>query len=625
MQDVLIQRCTLRIVRRGGWSWGADPRRLLRNALEAVPSLVAARLGEWLAAIPGDAEIAQPIRIRLTIRLDELRAFSRADVSTADGRSLRWLGQLDDALKEAVASAPVSQSPSKPREALAPVVPEAPAAPPAADVLRAALLEWRRTGLLAFLLAAATDDVVERWLETLGLAPHHDAPSSRARGAAADAPMVADPAMASYEGRAAIARLIEWLDRTAGSTSGSAPSGEVHAGAVAQPERRRLNAGGPGVADDPDAAGPAIEPGKRVLAHAPAIRSPEPPPAVVRDVAIDGEVQVPSVLPWLVLVPLQRLGWLRVLRVALEAAGVERASALFGAALAYKLAASSPRAWQKSTDAERTAMAIAAQRNPIQKPDLHRFAHRLGPHCPLLDAHIAHLISQGKRAEDPWLLDAATGEGPRFSLFDPEGLFPAWWSLDEQHVVDALRTHPGADVLVTDTAADPGLLQRFTTSGLRFVTTSRPGRGEAWTRVSGAAQTWWGNLAGGPAPGTRRRMSQAADLAERSGALIAEFTARRLALPLAPEHGFERALSLAAAVALGTIARELWQARGATDPVLAISRLGDLHARIRFSRRSVRVLVSMGRRHRDLYDAGLLADVDEVPWLDGRTLEFSGG
>jgi len=33
----------------------------------------------------------------------------------------------------------------------------------------------------------------------------------------------------------------------------------------------------------------------------------------------------------------------------------------------------------------------------------------------------------------------------------------------------------------------------------------------------------------------------------------------------------------------------------------------------------------LGRRYRDLYEHGLLADVREVPWLDGRVLEFSGG
>ena len=87
-------------------------------------------------------------------------------------------------------------------------------------------------------------------------------------------------------------------------------------------------------------------------------------------------------------------------------------------------------------------------------------------------------------------------------------------------------------------------------------------------------------------------------------------------------HALERAVALAAGVALGTIAWMLWRTREAVDPLLALSRFEDLDARVRFSARAVRVAVPLGRRYRDLYDAGLMTDVRDVPWLDGRTLEF---
>ena len=36
---------------------------------------------------------------------------------------------------------------------------------------------------------------------------------------------------------------------------------------------------------------------------------------------------------------------------------------------------------------------------------------------------------------------------------------------------------------------------------------------------------------------------------------------------------------------------------------------------------AVRVVLPLGKRHRDLYEANLLASVPGVPWLDGRILD----
>jgi hypothetical protein len=73
--DVLIERCSLRIARRGGWSWGPDPRSLLRAAMLRLPELVADRLGElWPGEVQGHA--AAPLRLRIPLRLDELMALA---------------------------------------------------------------------------------------------------------------------------------------------------------------------------------------------------------------------------------------------------------------------------------------------------------------------------------------------------------------------------------------------------------------------------------------------------------------------------------------------------------------------------------------------------------------------
>ena len=80
--DILIHRCTLRITRRGGWSWGADPRGLLKAAMQRLPELIVARLGElWPAQ--DERQFAAPLRLRVSLRLDELLALAGDAASSA--------------------------------------------------------------------------------------------------------------------------------------------------------------------------------------------------------------------------------------------------------------------------------------------------------------------------------------------------------------------------------------------------------------------------------------------------------------------------------------------------------------------------------------------------------------
>lgn len=629
MQDILIERCTLRVVRRGGWSWGADPRRLLRNVLDSVPALVASRLAELLADVPGDGAITQPIQIRIPIRLDEIRAHSRLEAATVTGSPPRWRAQIDDALRKAVDGVEITRPPQDRRDDA--VLPPAVETERLADVLREALIAWSRSGMLPFLLAAASEEAAERWLRALAVGAFmgENAPSHGDDGGAAHAEhqSISTRGRAEMTARAQLETIARQLASTPGATS--TPVIDIDGVSHVPRESRPPD---PGItsfahADAPPVDSPALDTLGRADSSAPRRGVVAPPVAASREPLVDAEVRVPSALPWLLLVPLHRIGYLRMLRVALEAAAVERYAAVFGAAIAYKLAGSADRAWQKSGEAEQIAMVMAAQRNPISKPELHRFAHRLAPHCPLLDAQVAHAITGGKPAGDPWLLQMVRNDSaPLFALIDPEGLFPAWWAVEAERGVDALRTSGGAEVIVAEEAADPRLLERLSGAGIRFVTTSRPGRGESWVRIhASGSHAWWSNTPGAVTPDTRRRMTSIDQLVSRADALVEEFCGRRLALPLDPASALERTLSLAVTVALGTIAWKLWHTRESTDPLLALSRLADLDARVRFTRRSVRVVVPLGRRHRDLYDAGLLTDVRDVPWLDGRTLEFSGG
>jgi hypothetical protein len=78
--DVTINRCTLRIVRHGGWSWGASPEKLLQSAIKSLPELIARALGQFwtIEGDDDDEEIAAPVRISVPIHLNELLAISSA-------------------------------------------------------------------------------------------------------------------------------------------------------------------------------------------------------------------------------------------------------------------------------------------------------------------------------------------------------------------------------------------------------------------------------------------------------------------------------------------------------------------------------------------------------------------
>ncbi|SNY37893.1 hypothetical protein [Paractinoplanes atraurantiacus] len=64
---ITVQRCEVRVVRRGGWSWGPDPQGLVRQVLDSLPDLLTEHFGEALTGDGPDLEITEPVR--LTARL----------------------------------------------------------------------------------------------------------------------------------------------------------------------------------------------------------------------------------------------------------------------------------------------------------------------------------------------------------------------------------------------------------------------------------------------------------------------------------------------------------------------------------------------------------------------------
>jgi hypothetical protein len=73
--DIVVRRCTVRVVRHGGWSWGPHPRRLVDQVLAALPGLIEAHLaGLAPDGTPEDVEITEPVRIAVALTLADLQA-----------------------------------------------------------------------------------------------------------------------------------------------------------------------------------------------------------------------------------------------------------------------------------------------------------------------------------------------------------------------------------------------------------------------------------------------------------------------------------------------------------------------------------------------------------------------
>jgi hypothetical protein len=631
--EILIHRCRLRVVRHGGWSWGPDPRGLLQAAVRALPALLAAAL-EGLYPGDDEREIAAPVRLRLRVGRSELLAALAGlppGGSPLPGDAAPALAlKLRAALAEALGTEPPSGPPAiESPPALLPeaIEEETETAPPSSILSLGGLLRsWRDSGGLAPRLALLSERVLDAWRVSLqreaersGRAPLSSEAGERLLRAAAGL-ATAWPA-AEEEDRAAALRV--WL-----------------AAAVELSARCGIAAGHPAVeralaAACPEIAGRLIPPAEK---ETPA-RDPGPPrapgagpapfvlgtgaaalpegPASIPWRSVDAEVHVDSALPFLLLGPLSRTGYLETLAALLPGADLP----LFAAALAYKVLPPPERGWRRQPAAARAAAAFAGLAEPAPESALSDLARRASPCFEPLNAGLAAPLLAGHEPGRP-LLIAAAGGG--LLLAEADGVFPIAWADGLDGLRPVLSRLRDETFLVPAEAAAPGLLRRLDRDGCRFVTPAVPTRGEPWRplRLPAGGRVWSNDPA---RPGLARQAVGLETAAEGARRLWQALAADRPSAPRAADPSFDRHLTLAAAVALGTLAWTLWREREPVDPVLALERFGDLDARVLFRARSVHVLLPMGRRHGDLFQHRLLEPVRDAVWLGGRVLEFGGG
>ncbi|WP_235024024.1 hypothetical protein [Streptomyces sp. WAC05374] len=571
--EITVHRCTVTVVRRGGWSWGPDPRALVRDVVDTLPDLLADHFAPQLAGDGPDVEITEPVIV--TVRPGAFGRFGRSATSAEVRFSPVTMAEV-----------PAGPPPDEVsfEESFA-----APAAPWAAPVAAALFGELAERGELDALLALLPEESLVTYVTAL----------------------LADD-------RTAAARLLTELARRAGPGWPAdllpEPLRDPFAGA-ATGDLPGLLAAYVTTADREDVARLA-----RALAGEPSpdTAEPAPPPGPVAGRAT-GEVRVRSALPFLLTGPLARIGYLDAIGPALAGAELTEYAPLFAAALAYKVLGVTERGWRRGEHDTETAAVFAGLEPPVPEERLAAFARLARPALPVLDGVLALAVCRGHDPADPLLLTGADGG---LLLVDAQGMFPVAWTTDAAALLPHWRACGRPAVLICDGPLPTGTLRELDAAGVPFLTGVRPLRGDPVTRLPWRTPLWTGATR---RPADPRPAASLPAHADRCADLVTALVAERRAVPLAADGALERTVTLAAALGLSTIAWTLWRDRETPDPLSALHRFADLEATVRFERAAVRVRVPMGRRHADLLRGGLLADVADVPWLGGRALTFSGG
>ncbi|MEV3987779.1 hypothetical protein AB0J57_02610 [Streptomyces sp. NPDC049837] len=428
--EITVHRCSVTVVRRGGWSWGPDPRALVQNVIDTLPELLADHFAQHLSGDGPDVEITEPVTV------------------TVRPGGPGWPGRPH-------ATAEVHFPPASMVE----VRDEEPAGAASFEESFAAPALPRRDPTAAALFG----ELAERGeLDALlGLLPEESLP------------MYVLALLGDGDGDAAAARLLTELARRAGADAGAAAlSGRLDEYVASA---------------DPDEVARLA----RSLAggHDDAVAEPAPRAAGAVGVRATEEVRVWSVLPFLLAGPLARIGYLDAIGPALAGAELAEHAPLFAAALAYKVLGVTARGWRRDERDAEAAAAFAGLEPPVPDEELAAFARVARPALPVLDGVLALAVCRGHDPADPLLL---TGAGDGLLLVDAQGMFPIAWTADPAALLPHWQAGGRPPVLVCDGPLPPGTLRELDAAGVPFLTGVRPLRGDPVTRLPWRTPLWTG-------------------------------------------------------------------------------------------------------------------------------------
>jgi hypothetical protein len=632
MTDVLIHRCTLRVARRGGWSWGPDPKRMLQEVVACFPALLARKL-EQLFPKAEDREFSAPMQIRIPIRMSDLLSATGSPAPLDTSGEPRATASLEEKLDLALRRTfPIERSieTGATRSDGFGISSETSSAEnPAGQRCNAGavprlLAQWHESGLLESRLAALSNDEIEGWhravwrrcVDSDELAPE---PDSMIEQQIRDSVKVDQIAFVGDDHGTRLRLRLLIATRVAAKIRIPLESPPLLAALnrilpVAEPSAASAPIGVPGA--DPRA--PQANPPREHFQSEARRQSPR-----------EWEVHVACALPFLLSGPLSRLGYFDAVAAVLDAADLADQAPLFAAALAYKILDPPERGWRRTPASLQAASAFAGlhEHAEVANESLVEFSRQIALHTAPLDWLLTDSLIRGHTPGEPLLLRRADMEDSTgFLLIEVDGCFPIAWTEDVPQLLPILGKLGSSIILVSREAAGPRVLRELDAAGLCFITDVPPTRGESWRRIQqGPLPVGWTNH---PAPESVPVLQAARDftaVSEDAAALWETLAVARPSVIHARLPHLDRSLTLAAAVAGGMIAWKLWRKRGRTSPQMVVERFCDLDGRISFDRNSVVVRLPLGRRHQELSDNGLLSPVRDIPWLEGRRVEFGGG
>lgn len=600
---------------------------MLQDVVHSLPPLLAQKLEEVLPK-GENCEFAAPIRIRIPVRLSDLttKASPAQDGSPAQSRATPSLERkLDSALRQFFS--PTARE-AEPVQELRLAIPNQDADEKSIDdqsngsgAIARVLMKWQRAGFLEARLAALANEEIAGWNRVV---------CDRAT----------ELAESTFEGASSIEEQVLHLAKVHENFFSRKDCGnrmrlrlmvaaavavQLHISLDSPPLLRVLNRVLPVDEESTLSRLPNIPKktyvGAETKSHEKTAPSKKPSPP------LQWEANVDCALPFLLLGPLSKLGYFDALAGVLEAANLSDAAPIFAAALAYKVLDPPERGWRRTPSSVQAATAFAGKQEAVANESLVEFCREFAPHTALLDQILTESLIRGHTPGDPVLLLRADSENSTgFLLIETSGCFPIVWSEGVHRLLQVLDKLGNSIVLVARAAAGPQILKELDHAGFTFVTDVPPTRGETWQRIrQGPAPLGWTNHTD-PESIPVLQAGRTLDVASAEATALWEtFAVARSGIVHGSLPQLERSLTLAATVATGMIAWQLWRTRGRTNPQIVVERFCDLDGRVRFSPKFVNVLLPLGRRHEELLQGGFLNPTRDIPWFGSRQVELGGG
>ncbi len=643
MPEFAIRRCSLRVVRRSGWSWGSSPRRIAENAMRLLPALIE-------KSLPGifdgdqDCEYSAPIELRLRIGIGELQSSLSAshrqnseDAAVVDAGLAK---KFDLALRAALGipfpsigepSSKSKVSSTRSHERGADVGPKSSQKP-----IEKLLLRWLEDGVLELQISRLSLSELESWIAVLRAAtgpPSELSPDQISfLNHELQPEVLAEGVHSRPESLFILRRQILTAARAAEKFNIPITSQELW-----RQIERVISPGIPKSPDEVVAETSEAEPheSKRRLSAPIEATLPVNNPQLsiiernVSPLSLNStwDAHICTALPFLVLAPLRRLDYFETLAATLQAGGLEDSAPLFAVTLARKTLPAPERGWRRTGDADYASAVAAGLQSSVTDESLEDFSRNFTAHLGPVARLLEDRVQDGHAIGTPvTLMRSAAPNFAGWLLVDAPGCFPISFSNDFSQIIAKLALMQRPLVLLDPDSAIPAVVRQLEQARIRFLTNARPGREEAWHRLNRPSdEPLWTNGFNTDTQELRHAVVSFSAAQEEASGMWNDFVVSRPGVPRTAMPDLEQLVSFSAAVSLGLIAWDLWHTRGRTTPQLALERFADFDARVRFDADCITVRLPMGRRYSELRESGLLQPIDGIPWFPGCRVEFNGG